>query len=71
MEFNLSVGSERLALVARLLGEEVQDLPPVDGAKKAVDAIRRVLGTLGLPSRLRDFDLVLDSGSYDNFFSSN
>ncbi len=60
MEFNLSIASEKLAFVAGLLGEEVQEIPSVDAAQKAVDAVRRIIGTLGLPTRFRDFDLNLD-----------
>jgi alcohol dehydrogenase len=30
------------------------------GAHRAVEAVRRILGSLGLPTRLRDFDLNLD-----------
>ncbi len=60
MEFYAGVGSEKLALVASLLGEDVREAPPAEAAGRAVEAVRRILGSLGLPSRLRDFDLSLD-----------
>ena len=32
----------------------------MEAAGRAVEAMRRLIGTLGLPGRLRDFDLNLD-----------
>ena len=52
--------SEKLARLAQLLGEEITDQDPVDAADKAVQAVRRLIVSLGLPTRLRDFDLNLD-----------
>ncbi len=60
MEFCSGVAAEKLARVAAFLGEEVSAAAPVEGAARAVEAVRRVLGSLGLPTRLRDFDLKLD-----------
>jgi alcohol dehydrogenase len=60
MEFYSGVAAEKLARVAAFLGEEVSAAAPVEGAARAVEAVRRVLGSLGLPTRLRDFDLNLD-----------
>ncbi|MBN1836382.1 MAG: iron-containing alcohol dehydrogenase [Spirochaetales bacterium] len=60
MEFFSTVAAEKLAKVAALLGEDLTDMPPVEGAARAVEAVRRLLGVLGLPARLRDFDLNLD-----------
>ena len=60
MEFYSGVAAEKLARVAAFLGEQVSAAAPVDGAARAVEAARRVLGSLGLPTRLRDFDLKLD-----------
>jgi alcohol dehydrogenase len=60
MEFYSGIASEKLTAVARLLGEEVDEEAPVEGAARAVEAVRRIIGSLGLPTRLRDFDLNLD-----------
>jgi alcohol dehydrogenase len=60
MEFYSGIASEKLAVVARYLGEEVDEEAPVEGAGRAVEAVRRIIGSLGLPTRLRDFDLNLD-----------
>jgi alcohol dehydrogenase len=60
MEFYSGIASEKLTAVARYLGEEVDDQDPVEGAGRAVEAVRRIIGSLGLPTRLRDFDLNLD-----------
>lgn len=60
MEFYAGVAAEKLAAVAGFLGEEVSAAAPVEGAARAVEAVRRILGSLGLPTRLRDFDLNLD-----------
>jgi alcohol dehydrogenase len=60
MEFYAGVAAEKLAAVAGFLGEEVSSSAPVEGAARAVEAVRRILGSLGLPTRLRDFDLNLD-----------
>jgi alcohol dehydrogenase class IV len=60
MEFYSGIASEKLTAVARYLGEEVDDEAPVEGANRAVEAVRRIIGSLGLPTRLRDFDLNLD-----------
>jgi alcohol dehydrogenase len=60
MEFYSGIASEKLTTVARYLGEEVNDEDPVEGAGRAVETVRRIIGSLGLPTRLRDFDLNLD-----------
>jgi alcohol dehydrogenase len=60
MEFYSGVASEKLATIAAYLGEDVSETAPVEGAARAVEAVRRVIGSLSLPTRLRDFDLNLD-----------
>jgi alcohol dehydrogenase len=60
MEFYSGIASEKLVAVARLLGEEVEEGAPVEGARVAVEAVRRIIGALALPTRLRDFELNLD-----------
>jgi alcohol dehydrogenase class IV len=42
------------------LGEDVEGLAPPEAAVRAAECVRRLIGTLALPTRLRDFDLNLD-----------
>ena len=60
MDFTLHSSTERLAEIAGLLGEDVRGVPPPEAAVRAADAVRRFIGALSLPTRLRDFDLNLD-----------
>jgi alcohol dehydrogenase len=60
MEFAVNVRGDRIAQVGRLLGEEIADLSSVEAPVRAIDAVRRTIASLGLPTRLREFDLTLD-----------
>ena len=60
LEFAVNVRGDRIAQVARLLGEDVSDATSVEAPMRAIDAVRRVIASLGLPTRLREFDLSLD-----------
>jgi alcohol dehydrogenase class IV len=60
MEFAVNVRGDRIAQVAKLLGENVTDVSTVEAPVRAIDAVRRIISTLGLPTRLREFDLTLD-----------
>ena len=60
LELYVGVAAEKLTVLAGYLGEQVEASTPVEGAGRAVAAVRRILGSLGLPTRLRDFDLNLD-----------
>jgi len=51
---------EKVATLASLFGEDVVDSTPQEAAAKAVEWLRTRLGLLKVPSRLKDFDLVLD-----------
>ena len=51
---------ERVAALAGLFGEDVSEASPQEAAAKAVEWLRTRLGLLKVPSRLKDFDLVLD-----------
>ena len=51
---------EKVAALAGLFGEDVGELSPQEAASKAVEWLRTRLGLLKVPSRLKDFDLVLD-----------
>ena len=60
LEFALNVRGDRIAQIARFLGEEVSDASPVEAPARAIEAVRRIISSLGLPTRLREFDLTLD-----------
>ncbi len=54
MEFNLAVAVDRLALVAEATGVETHRMNTQQRASAAVDTVRRLIGELGCPMRLRD-----------------
>ncbi len=60
LEFSVNVRGDRIAAIAGLLGEDVSGLPPVEAPARAIEAIRRIIASLNLPTRLREFDLSLD-----------
>jgi alcohol dehydrogenase len=60
LEFAATMRGERITQVARLLGEDVSALPAVEAPARAIEAVRRIIGALNLPTRLREFDLNLD-----------
>jgi alcohol dehydrogenase len=60
LEFALNVRGDRIAQIAKLLGEDVSDATSVEAPVRAIDAVRRIIASLGLPTRLREFDLSLD-----------
>jgi alcohol dehydrogenase class IV len=60
VEFSINTSSEKIAPIAKMLGEDIEGASSIDASKKAVEALRRLIGTLQLPTRLRDFDLNLD-----------
>jgi len=60
IEFSINTSSEKIVPIAKLLGEDIEGTSSIDASKKAVEALRRLIGTLQLPTRLRDFDLNLD-----------
>jgi alcohol dehydrogenase len=51
---------EKMAKVAAIMGEPVEGVPQAEAAALAVEAIRRRMGMLQVPARLKEFDLVLD-----------
>lgn len=60
MEYVSKARVERLARVAELMGEAVQGAGTSTAATMAIDGIRRRMGLLKVPARLKDFGLVLD-----------
>lgn len=51
---------EKMAALAPIFGEDTVESTPQEAAAKAVEWLRTRLGLLKIPSRLKDFDLVLD-----------
>jgi alcohol dehydrogenase len=51
---------EKIAKVAALMGESVDGVSTAESAELAVEAIRRHMGVLKVPARLKEFDLSLD-----------
>jgi alcohol dehydrogenase len=51
---------EKMAKTAALLGETVEGVSVADAALMAVESIRRRMGLLKVPARLKDFGLSLD-----------
>jgi alcohol dehydrogenase len=51
---------EKVAALAAFFGVDVSEASPQEAAAKSVEWLRTRLGLLKVPSRLKDFDLVLD-----------
>ena len=60
MEKLVAARPEKMAKVAALLGESVEGVTTADAANMAVDIVRRSMGQLQVPARLKDFNLSLD-----------
>ncbi len=61
MEHLLTAVPEKLARIASLLGEAVEGAGLSDQAALSVEAIRRWIGLLAVPARLKDFGLKIDT----------
>jgi alcohol dehydrogenase class IV len=57
MEYNVPACPERLATVARLLGEPVDGLPVWAAAERAAEAVEHLKIDIGIPLRLRDLGI--------------
>jgi len=60
MEKLIAARSEKMAKVAVIMGEDVEGVSVADAANMAADLIRRNMGQMSVPSRLKDFQLSLD-----------
>jgi alcohol dehydrogenase len=60
LERLVSARPERMARICSLMGEPVDGLSISDSANLAVDTIRRRMGSLKVPARLKEFNLSLD-----------
>jgi alcohol dehydrogenase len=60
LEFNASSSVDKIAQIGTFLGERMDEYTTVDAANKTIETIRALISSLGLPGRLRDFELELD-----------
>ncbi|MDR1505744.1 MAG: iron-containing alcohol dehydrogenase [Treponema sp.] len=60
LEKLVSARPEKLAKAAGLMGEPIVGVPVSEAAGMAVEAIRRRMGILEVPARLKDYNLSLD-----------
>ena len=60
MEKLVAARPEKMARVAALMGEIVEGVTTAEAANMAVDVVRRRMGQLAVPARLKDFNLSLD-----------
>jgi alcohol dehydrogenase len=59
--FNLVACPEKFAQVAIAMGRPVQQMPVLDAAQAAVEAICKMCEDLGIPARLRDVGATQDT----------
>jgi alcohol dehydrogenase class IV len=57
MAYNIAACPDRLATVARLLGEAVDGLSPREAAGRAVEAVKRLNADIGIPLSLRELGI--------------
>ena len=60
MERLVAARPEKMAKAAVLMGEIIEGASVSDAANMTVDLVRRRMGQLSIPARLKDFDLLLD-----------
>jgi len=73
LEYNMITTVPKLACLAQLMGEHVTGLSQLDAAKKAIEAVRRLLSDIGMPQRLRDIGIKKEDFPriIDNLFNIN
>jgi alcohol dehydrogenase len=60
LDYHAGVRPEKVAKIARALGEDIPGISNEDDANQASTVTRRLIGKLALPARLGDFNLSLD-----------
>lgn len=60
LERLVSARPEKMARICALMGEPTEGLSVSDSANLAIDTIRRRMGSLKVPARLKEFNLSLD-----------
>jgi alcohol dehydrogenase class IV len=58
MEHNLNACMERFAEMAAAMGANIGGLPPREGARKAVEEVRRLLADVGIPGKMSDLQVT-------------
>jgi len=57
IEFNLPGNYEKFKNIAQALGEDVEDVSVIEGAERAVWAIKKLSRDIGIPQKLRDINI--------------
>ena len=57
MKCNLSADPIKYALIAETLGGQVKGLTPLEAALTGVEAVKKIIKDIGIPSRLRDLEV--------------
>ncbi|SDM51967.1 alcohol dehydrogenase [Fictibacillus solisalsi] len=60
MKFNLPACPDKMADIAKALGENTDKIPVKDAAELAIQAIIKLNNTLNIPSNIKDLDVSLD-----------
>jgi alcohol dehydrogenase class IV len=55
MEFNIAARPERFASIAAMFGQDVAGCTPLDGAARAIEAMRILAADLDLPKGLKEY----------------
>ena len=56
MEANIIGNAEKYAEVAKVMGVQVQNMSTIDAAHASVEAVKRLVADVGMPTRLREID---------------
>ena len=59
LDFNATVRAEKIVEIGALLGESMEEMPAGEAVSRTIESVRGTIGSLNLPTRLRDFDLDL------------
>jgi alcohol dehydrogenase class IV len=57
MAFNLPTCVDKFIAIARMMDEQIKDLPPFDAAHKAVIAVRKLIEDVALPTSLKEIGI--------------
>ncbi|MBN2737647.1 MAG: iron-containing alcohol dehydrogenase [Spirochaetales bacterium] len=60
LEFHMETSLEKIAQCAVFLGEAHEDDDTIQKAEKTIHFVRRWIGEIDIPARLKDFDIPLD-----------
>ncbi|WP_053362583.1 iron-containing alcohol dehydrogenase [Bacillus sp. FJAT-27251] len=60
MKYNLPACPEKMANIAKALGEDIHGLSVKEAAELAIEAVKRLNKSLGIPSNIKDLGVSLD-----------